>query len=134
MILLDTCALIYVSQGDVIAANAMKAIEDASQSGTLYISPISAWEIGSLAAKGKIVLATEPARFFDLFLQKSGCELCAMDWELLIQSSFLPGPIHKDPMDRILVASARKHDLTLVTRDRMLLAYGANGYINTIEC
>ncbi|MFO1032894.1 MAG: type II toxin-antitoxin system VapC family toxin [Hyphomicrobiales bacterium] len=134
MILLDTCAIIYVSQGDAMSQAAMVAIDKAAESGELFVSPISAWEIGSLAARAKLALTTEPGRFFGLFLEKSGSDLCDMDWDILIKSSFLPGPIHKDPMDRIIVASARKHDLTLVTRDRALLAYGAAGYVRTLAC
>lgn len=134
MILLDTCAVIYVSQGHSVSDAAKQAIDKAADGGGLHVSAISAWEIGSLAAKGKLALTTEPARFFGLFLERTGSALCETDWELLMQSSFLPGPIHKDPMDRILVATARKFDLTLVTRDRALLAYGAAGYVNTLEC
>jgi PIN domain nuclease of toxin-antitoxin system len=134
MILLDTCALIYVSQGVLVTDAARQAIDAASESGGLHVSAISAWEIGSLAAKGRLALTTDPARFFGLFLERTGSELCETSWELMIESSFLPGPIHKDPMDRILVATARKLDLTLVTRDRALLAYGAAGYVSTLEC
>lgn len=134
MILLDTCALIYVSQGEPVIERAMEAIDTAAQSNGLHVSPISAWEIGNLSSKGKLALTTDPLRFFKLFIEKTGAELCEMDCDLLIQSSFLPGQIHKDPMDRILVATARKFDLTLVTRDRAILAYGAAGYVNTLEC
>lgn len=134
MILLDTCALIYISQGETVTDAAVQAVDRAASGGSLHVSPISAWEIGSLAARGKLALTTDPSRFFGLFLEKSGSELCEMDWDVLIQSSFLPGPIHKDPMDRILVATARKLDLTLVTRDRALLAYGDAGYVRTLEC
>ena len=54
--------------------------------------------------------------------------------EILIESTALPGAIHKDPMDRILVASARLLDMILVTRDEPILAYGREGHVRTLAC
>ena len=134
MILLDTCALIYVSQGEPVIERAMEAIDTAAQSNGLHVSPISAWEIGNLSSKGKLALTTDPLRFFKLFIEKTGAELCEMDCDLLIQSSFLPGQIHKDPMDRILIATARKLNMPLLTSDGAILAYGAEGHVKTVAC
>ena len=52
----------------------------------------------------------------------------------LINSSFLPQPIHNDPTDGILIATAREHDLTIITRDQAILAYGAAGHVRTLAC
>jgi PIN domain nuclease of toxin-antitoxin system len=49
-------------------------------------------------------------------------------------SSFLPGKPPRDPADRILLATARDLGATLVTRDRALLQYGAEGQVSTIAC
>ena len=46
----------------------------------------------------------------------------------------LPGDIHGDPMDRILVASARILEMILVTRDKPILAYGREGHVRTLAC
>ena len=54
--------------------------------------------------------------------------------ETFIASCFLPEPFHKDPFDRILIATAREHDLTIITRDRAILAYGAAGHVRTLAC
>ena len=54
--------------------------------------------------------------------------------EIFISSCFLPEPLHKDPFDRILIATAREHDLTIITRDRAILAYGAAGHVRTLAC
>ena len=48
-----------------------------------------------------------------------------------VDSSFLPTPLHNDPADRILIATAREHDLTIITRDRAILAYGAAGHVSS---
>ncbi len=49
---------------------------------------------------------------------------------ILIESTRLPGGLHLDPVDRILVATARELGLTLVTRDKLLLAYARKGHLN----
>jgi PIN domain nuclease of toxin-antitoxin system len=57
-----------------------------------------------------------------------------MPADLLIASSFLPGKPPRDPVDRIIAATARELGATLVTRDRMLLDYGEQGHVKIIAC
>jgi PIN domain nuclease of toxin-antitoxin system len=109
-------------------------IDEASSSGNLYLSPISSWEIGRTVASRRLSIAGDPLRFFFDFLNGASAKLCDMGPEILVGSSFLPGRIHKDPFDRILVETARRQDLTLVTSDRAILAYGAEGHVKTLAC
>ena len=53
---------------------------------------------------------------------------------IFVDSSFLPGPIHRDPADRIIVATARALDLTVVTSDRLILDYAARGHVRALAC
>lgn len=53
---------------------------------------------------------------------------------ILLGSSFLPGKPPNDPADRIIAATARDLDATLLTRDRMLLDYAEQGHIRAIAC
>ena len=57
-----------------------------------------------------------------------------MPAELLIESQSLPGDIHKDPYDRIIAATAREYGYTVMTRDRALLDYAAQGYLSALAC
>jgi PIN domain nuclease of toxin-antitoxin system len=61
-------------------------------------------------------------------------QLSALSPEILVGSSNLPGRIHGDPMDRILISSARSLDMVLVTRDEPILAYSADGHLRTLAC
>jgi len=63
-----------------------------------------------------------------------GTALAEMTPELLLESSFLPGNLHKDPADRILAATARQYGYTLMTRDRALLDYARQGHLSVLEC
>jgi len=54
-ILLDTCALIWLANRDTLAAAARASLEEVGSSdGQIVVSPISAWEIGQLAARGRL--------------------------------------------------------------------------------
>jgi len=135
MVLLDTCALIWLTHGERLAPAAKVAINDVTESGgATYVSPISAWEVGLLVARQRLQLVTTPQRWFQLLFEASNVHLADMSPELLIASSFLPGKPPRDPADRILAATAREYGATLITRDRPLLEYGEQGYIRTAEC
>jgi PIN domain nuclease of toxin-antitoxin system len=134
-VLLDTCALIFLTQQVHLAAAAVATLRAVSEGdGVTYISSISAWEIGMLAARGRLQLSSRPERWFVNLFDAPGVELAALSPDLLIASSFLPGMPPKDPADRILAATARELGATLITRDRALLAYGEQGHISVLEC
>ena len=46
----------------------------------------------------------------------------------------LPDLAHRDPADRMLIATARRRDLILITRDRAILDYAAAGHVRAIAC
>lgn len=63
-----------------------------------------------------------------------GAEVTNVSLQVLVASSFLPQPIHGDPADRIIIATARERDLTIITRDRAILSYGNAGHVRTLAC
>ena len=133
-LLLDTCAMIFIANDTPIEAEAEHLISEAAFNGRLYISPMSAWEIGIGVAKGRLSLPLAPTEFFNRFLVRMEAQLSALSPEILISASNLPGEPHKDPMDRILMASARILDMILVTRDGPILDYGQKGHLRTLAC
>jgi PIN domain nuclease of toxin-antitoxin system len=134
-LLLDTCAVIWIAGNQAIAKSAREAIVGALEADeSVFVSPISAWEIGLLAARGRISLQMSPARWFERFLEAPGVRLADMSPNVLIASSFLPGAHPKDPADRIIAATAREYDYCVVTRDRRLLDYAESGYCRALQC
>jgi PIN domain nuclease of toxin-antitoxin system len=113
---------------------ATDAIRDASQRSRLYISPISAWEIGMLMSKRRLKSPLAPAEFLRRFLVSFNAAYSELSPEILIDSSFLPSFPHADPTDRTLVATARNLDMILITSDRPILRYGEEGYVRAIAC
>jgi PIN domain nuclease of toxin-antitoxin system len=134
-LLLDTCTLIFMTERARLASAVVDTMRVVSESsGTTYISPISAWEIGMLASRGRLQLLIRPERWFANLFEAPGVKMADMSPELLIASSYLPGRPPKDPTDRILVATARELGATLITRDRALLEYGKQGHFAVLEC
>jgi PIN domain nuclease of toxin-antitoxin system len=134
-LLLDTCAIIWIATDQPIGSKAKAAMnEEFQENQKLRVSPISAWELGLLSAKGRLPSTRAPITLFKDVIAAHGVKVEALSPEVLIESSFLPGKIHSDPADRILIATAREHDLTIVTRDRAILDYGAAGHVKTLEC
>jgi len=133
-ILLDTCALLWLANNDSLSAAADSELAAAeAEPGGITVSPISAWEIGQLATRGRLTLPMEPLSWFQAVLD-GGVSLAAMPPSVLVASSYLPGEALRDPADRIIAATARAFGYRLMTRDRPLLALGDEGHLQTIAC
>lgn len=109
-------------------------MEASDRRDTLFLSAFSAWEIGMLVSKGRLSLTQAPLPWFRSFASEQELSVLEATPEILVASSFLPQPLHADPADRILIATAREHDLTIITRDRAILAYGAAGHVKVLAC
>jgi PIN domain nuclease of toxin-antitoxin system len=134
-VLLDTCAMIWVAEGEAIANPAVETLTAAHAAGVItYVSPISAWEIGLLVARGRLKLLITPQRWFARLFEVPNVRLAEMSPDTLIASSFLPGDPPRDPADRIIVATAREYGATIMTRDRVLLDYGGQGHVSVLKC
>lgn len=134
-LLLDTCAMIWLTNGDAVSDQCIAAVNNSRESGEpIFVSPITAWEMGLLVARGRLSLMMLPQRWFDRVLQAPGARLADMSVDILIASSFLPGAPPNDPADRIIAATAREHGYVLVTRDRELLDYAEQGHIQALVC
>ena len=126
--------MIFIANDTPMEAEAERSISEAAFDGRLHVSPMSAWEIGKGVSKGRLSLPISPVEFFSRFLARMEARLCALSPEILIESSYLPGEPHNDPMDRILMASARMLDMILVTRDEPILKYGEKGHLRALAC
>jgi PIN domain nuclease of toxin-antitoxin system len=134
-LLLDTCTLIFMTERTRMAPAAVETLQAATEGGEItYVSPITAWEVGMLSSRGRLQLLIRPERWFSNLFEVPGVRLAEMSPDVLIASSYLPGKPPKDPTDRIIAATARELGATLITRDRALLDYGAQGYVAVLEC
>ena len=132
-LLLDTHVWLWLVNGDpVLGADALAAIERAAAAGSVLIAAISVWEVAMLKAKGRIVLAKPCAQWVREALSAPGLSLTPLTPEIAVESCQLPGSFHDDPADRLIVATARVADATLVTKDERIFAYGAAGHASVL--
>ncbi len=123
-----------MDRGAHLRPEAETALQEAqAEPGSAFLSPITAWEIGMLVAKGRIVLSAPPLRWFESALE-AGIGLADLPPSVLVESTQLEDARLRDPADRILAATARAYGYRLVTRDRPLLDYAAAGHISAIAC
>ena len=87
------------------------------------LSAISVWEVALKARKGKINLRLPADEWLDLALKRSLVAVLPVDAAIARAANTLPDVFHEDPADRIVVATARVHNLTLVTSDEKILRY-----------
>ncbi len=76
-----------------------------------------------MVAKGRINVKIDAMRWLNDSIQNSGLRVIDLTPEIAIDSCNLPGEFHKDPADRIIVATARTQNLTLLTRDKKIIDY-----------
>lgn len=135
VLLLDTCAAIWIAEGAPISDEAVNALNQAVDAGEpICVSVMTSWEIGMLVARKRLPLSMDPLAWFERLLGMPGVRLAGVSARTLISSTFLPGSPPKDPIDRILLSTAREEGYTLVTRDRHLLAYAEQGHAIALAC
>ena len=138
-VLLDTCAVIWLANREPLEPDSLTAITHAGFYGGIFVSPISAWEIGMLSKArpgraGVVRFMPDPATWFARFMAGPGIRAAAFNPDIAIAASWLPGEVHGDPADRLIIATARHLGLPIVTRDRKIIAYAETGEAAVIAC
>ena len=122
MIQLDTHSLLWlVLQPDKLSSNARTAIEASILNGEkIAISIMSLWEIAHLVSRGRILLNVSTETFLDEI--EANYEVLPITCAIAIAAATLPAHFPKDPIDRLITATALCADLTLITVDSSILA------------
>jgi PIN domain nuclease of toxin-antitoxin system len=126
LIVVDTHALLWWVNGDGdLSGNAKLAIENelSSEDGTIFVSAISAWEIAMLVSANRLMLAMPLDEWLETVSSIDKVSFVAVDPQIGVESTRLPGEFHKDPADRMIVALARHLNAPLVTADAKILTY-----------
>lgn len=124
MIVLDTHALLWWTAGDKkLSRPARKAIEVAMQEGEILVSAISAWEIAMLAKSGRLTLMMNADAWLDTVAEVPAVRFVPVDVRISVGAVDLPGEFHKDPADRIIVATARHHSVPLISANLKIRDY-----------
>jgi PIN domain nuclease of toxin-antitoxin system len=132
LVLLDTHIAIWMTQGNPRLKKREALLQAAYEQEKLFLSAISAWEIGMLATKGRIDLPASPQQWFAEFVSKFSIQVIDVTADIALHSSFMLNKIHGDPADRIIVATCHKHDALLLTADKQILSW-SKGLIDTLS-
>ena len=134
-VLLDTCAAIWLMNGDPISTESRAAVTAAQiENRGIFVSPMTAWEIATLAAKNRLQLTLSPEAWFNNLLALPGVRLASMPPSVLMASASLPGTPPNDPVDRIVAATSRAFGFLLMTRNGELMRYARAGHVQAVEC
>jgi len=124
-LLLDTHVWIWLMEGmeHRLRSDVRKRLEDAGRNGHLRVHPLSLWEVGTLVRKGRLTLTGPVERWAEAVLSVQGVTLTPLTPAIALDASLLPDDFHGDPVDRVLVATARSLGATLVTADRQIVLW-----------
>jgi PIN domain nuclease of toxin-antitoxin system len=135
-VLLDTCAALWIGNREFMAPNALQVIRAAAQTAGILVSAVTGWEIGLATTRLRnplVLLPTVQLWLADL-VARPGFRTVSLDPKVALSASYLPGSFHRDPADRLLIATARELGVPLVTRDRRILDYAGQGHVDAIAC
>lgn len=122
--LLDTHIFLwYISVDSRLPARFQAAIQDSSND--VYLSAVSVWEAVIKHSLGKLSLPRTPAEYLPQQRAAHGIAALPVDEAALCHLAVL-ATFHRDPFDRLLIAQAMQHELTLVTVDAEIAAYPVN--------
>ncbi len=123
IMLLDTCALLWLAQGGgKLTSETCREINDAA---VVYVSAISGFEIGIKHKKDKLRLPVSPCEWFTTIIDHHDLTVLPLDLTVCIRSVELAS-LHSDPCDRFIIATAELHNLKIVTRDSLFSRYGVS--------
>jgi PIN domain nuclease of toxin-antitoxin system len=123
MVLLDTHVWWWaISEPEKLSEVAEDTINK-SPSDQIFISAISLWEFAMMLKRKRIILNISPEDWLVHAIDNVGTKVIPLSGEIALESCNLPGNFHKDPADRIIVATARIHNVLLITKDEKILDY-----------
>jgi PIN domain nuclease of toxin-antitoxin system len=130
--------VIWLAEGAPLAEPAKAAIINAGLTDGIFVSPISAWEVGLLSrpksGRHSLRFLPDPKTWFARVIAGPGIREAALTPEIAIDASYLPGDLHGDPADRLIVTTARHLGVPVVTRDHRIIDYSRGGHVQVIPC
>jgi PIN domain nuclease of toxin-antitoxin system len=121
-VLLDTCAVIWAASDPESLSTTAHAVLSARDT-DVCVSPITCAELCCLQERKRIAIKGHWKTWFSRCLSDSNWRVVDITLSVVQEAYSLPEMFHRDPVDRILVGTARLHDLVLITADHRILDY-----------
>jgi PIN domain nuclease of toxin-antitoxin system len=130
MTMLDTQTWVWWVTDDAQLPAVLRGYLEVNEKHGLGVSAISLLEVARLVAAGRLVLPLSASEWLDHALAYPGMSLQPLTARVAVASTQLAEPFHRDPADRIIVATAIVLDAVLATTDGKILAYP---HVKTVE-
>jgi PIN domain nuclease of toxin-antitoxin system len=127
--------LIWLLEGTPgrLSRRVIERVEAAAARGRVMVAAISAWEVALLEQRRRIKLSRPIEDWVQAALRQPGIQLVGLSPEIAIDSSRLPDLDHNDPVDCMLIATARVTGSHLVTCDARIVDYGEARHVNVLD-
>jgi PIN domain nuclease of toxin-antitoxin system len=123
--LLDTHILLWwLGEDPRLSPEQRQVLEQADATSPLWVADITLWEIATLFSLGRIKLHLPLREWLEQATAPPLVQRVPITPAVAAQVAALPDSFHRDPADRIIVATARVLGATLVTRDRRIVEAG----------
>lgn len=120
--LLDTHIWIWWLLGDArMPPEGLHFLDNLPSDNRPFISDISLWELALLVELGRLELDRPLENFLKIAASPKTVQLCRIDAATVVEMNRLPDTFHRDPADRLIVATARVRNLELVTQDQRIV-------------
>lgn len=124
MIVLDTHVWVWwLSGSERLSRKAQHLIDEAKTLQNIYVSSISVWEIAHLATRGRLELTMDYRDWIAQAESLPFVQYIPIDNHIALKSVQLPSPLHQDPADRIIIATALILGVPLITKDTKIRQY-----------
>ncbi len=121
---LDTHVWIWWMLGDPsLTATERKVLDALPPSDRPVISDISLWEFATLVDLGRITIDHSIEDWLRIAAAAATVRIQPITPMIVAEMNRLPSGFHRDPADRLIVATARALKLPLATKDRKIRAH-----------
>jgi PIN domain nuclease of toxin-antitoxin system len=135
VLVLDTHLWVWYAEGDRgrFSPRVEALVEAAVERGGVVISAISVWEVAQLSASRRLELSMDVRSWVNRALNFPGLRLKGLTPAIAIESTRLPGEPHRDPADRMIIATTRLVGASLVTCDERIIEYAGRGHVRAVD-
>ena len=134
-LLLDTHVWLWYSRGDRarLSTGVFGLLEQSGVSRGLVVSVVSLRELGILEVRGRLRFEIAFTAWVSEAIRRTRVRVASLEPDVSVLSTRLPGLVHRDPWDQLLIATALYYDWMLVTRDRAILDYARAGHVRAVD-
>ena len=127
-----------MSGTEKLETNALIAIGKSQRDGSLYVSPITAWEMALATRKSRNAPELGDIRAGDWFraaIRATSAKIVSINQKIAVEAADVVAATgHKDPGDCYLIATARVRRVPIISRDDAMLEMAASNYLDVIRC